>query len=290
MTAGALAFAVMNALTRGLRHLPWPMIACIRALFGLGAALAVARLRGVSLAVTDRATMWRRALAGSTSMLLTFYALTHMPLADATALLNTTPVWITALAWVTLRERLSRRASAALALALVGVALVERPSLTGGALAGAAALGASAMSAVAMVSLRRLSRESPEAVVVRFSMVASAVLAVATGLWRARYGPLPSLGASDVAGLVAIGLTGTAGQLVMTRAYALDKAGRVGAAGQVQLVFAVALDAAVFGRRPELAAAAGIALLLGAGALLVDDARREVGTRASSNPPPAGRS
>lgn len=284
MTAGALSFAVMNALARALRHLPWPMIACTRALFGLGAALAVARLRGASLHVADRATMWRRALAGSTSMLLTFYALTHMPLADATALLNTTPVWITLLAWATLREKLSRRGAAALALAVAGVALVERPTLSAGALAGAAALGASAMSAVAMVSLRRLSGETPEAVVVRFSAVASAVLAVATGVWRARYGPLPAVGARDAAGLLAIGVTATAGQLVMTRAYALDKAGRVGAAGQAQLVFAVGLDAAVFGRSPAPAAAAGIALLLGAGAILVDDARRDAAVTAAPSP------
>lgn len=275
MTAGALSFAVMNALARGLRHLPWPLIACNRALCGLAAALAIARLRGASLRVADRAAMWRRALAGSASMLLTFYALTHLPLADVTALLNTTPLWITLLAWLTLRERLGARALGALAVAVVGVALVERPSLAGSAAAGAAALGASAMSAVAMVSLRRLSGETPEAVVVRFSAVASAVLAVATGLWRARYGPLPSLGGRDLAGLAAIGVTATAGQLAMTRAYALDKAGRVGAAGQVQIVFAVGLDAAVFGRRPAGATLAGIALLLGAGALLVSDARRE---------------
>lgn len=275
MTAGALSFAVMNAMARGLRHLPWPMIACIRALFGLGAALAVARLRGASLAVADRRTMWRRSLAGSTSMLLTFYALTHMALADATALLNTTPLWITALAWVTLRERLSRAAVGALALASVAIALLERPTLSEGALAGVAALAASGMSAVAMVSLRRLSGETPEAVVVHFSAVASVILAGATALWRARYGPLPALSGREVAGLVAIGATATAGQLSITRAYALDKAARVGAAGWVQIVFAVGLDAAVFGRWPEPVAAAGIGLLLCAGALLVGDARRD---------------
>jgi len=275
MTAGALSFAVMNAMARGLRHLPWPMIACTRALLGLGAALAVARLRGASLAVADRRTMWRRSLAGSTSMLLTFYALTHMALADVTALLNTTPLWITALAWVTLRERLSRAAVAALALASVAIALLERPTLSEGALAGVAALAASGMSAVAMVSLRRLSGETPEAVVVHFSAVASVVLAGATALWRARYGPLPTPSAREVLGLVAIGATATAGQLSITRAYALDKAARVGAAGWVQIVFAVGLDAAVFGRWPEPAAAAGIGLLLCAGALLVGDARRD---------------
>jgi drug/metabolite transporter (DMT)-like permease len=279
MTAGALSFAGMNALAHVLRHLPWPLVACTRAVFGLVGALAVAQWRGASLAITDRSTMCRRSLAGSISMLLTFYALTHMPLADATALFNTTPVWITVLAWLTLREAPSLRAALALALALLGVLLVERPTFSSNALAGAAALGASGMSAVAMVSLRRLSGESPEAVVVHFSTVASMVLAMATAAWRMQYGPLPAVSAGDVLDLVAIGLLATVGQLAMTRAYALDKAGRVGSAGQVQLVFAVGIDALVFGRWPTSAAGVGIALILSAGVLLVDDARRETSAR-----------
>ena len=98
MLLAATSFAAMNAMARGLRAIPWPMLALARALFGLAVALAVARARGGSLAVRDRATMWERSVFGSLGMLCTFYALTHMPLGDATALLNTTPLWIALLA------------------------------------------------------------------------------------------------------------------------------------------------------------------------------------------------
>ena len=35
MLAGAVSFATMNALARGMRHLPWPMLGFSRALLGL---------------------------------------------------------------------------------------------------------------------------------------------------------------------------------------------------------------------------------------------------------------
>lgn len=275
MTAAAVFFAVMNAVARTLSRLPFPLVACTRAAFGLAVAFALARARGISLVVHDRRTMRRRSVSGSLSMLCTFYALTHMPLADATALLNTTPLWIAGLAAVTLRERVSPRTKAALLLAAVGVALIERPGLREGALAGVLALVAAALSAVSMVSLRRLSGETPEAVVVHFSAVAMGFLLGVTGAWALANGTPPTPTTDDLARLVVMGATGTAGQLCITRAYALDKAARVGAAGGLQILLALAIDVMVFRRLPEGMALAGIALLLVGGALLVDDARRD---------------
>ena len=274
MLAGAVSFALMNALARAMRHLPWPMLGFSRALLGLALALAFARARGASLAIVDRRRMWQRSLAGTTGMLCTFYALTHMPLADATALLNTTPLWIAALAWIALRETISARVLAALVVAFAGVVLVERPGLRGGGLAGLVALGAGCAGALAMINLRRLSGETPEAVVVHFSATATAVLGALSLRWFVTHDAPLSMSWRDAAGVLAMGAAATAGQLAITRAYALDPAARVGAAGWIQVVIALAIDAAVFGRRPEGVVLTGIALLLASGALLVDDARR----------------
>ncbi len=275
MLFAATSFAVMNALVGGLHAVPWPLLGLARSVFGLAAALILARARGASLRVFDTRTMWRRSLFGSASMLCTFYALTHMPLADATALLNTIPLWIAALAAWSLRERPSGLLLTALALAFAGVLCIERPSLAVDALPGAMALCAAGLAAIAMVSLRRLSGETPEAVVVHFSAVASAMMALASVAWIATRGAPAPPTVTMVAGVVAIGITATAGQFAITRAYALDRAARVGAAGWIQVVLALAIDAVVFGRRPEGWTVAGIALILAGGVALVTDARRD---------------
>lgn len=278
MLFASASFTTMNATAALLarRGIPWEMAAFARAFLGLFVALSVARARGVSLGVRDRRVMWTRSIAGSTSMVLTFYALTHMPLADATALLNTTPLWIALLARVRIGERASWRVHVALATAFVGVLLVERPGLAVGDLVGLVALCGGAAGAMAMVSLRRLSGESVDAVVVHFSAVASVVMGALTVGWFARGGAMPAVSAGEALGVLAMGVGATVGQFAMTRAYALDKAARVGAASFLQVVLALGVDAAVFRRFPAEGAAVGIALVVGGGLLLVLDATRAV--------------
>jgi drug/metabolite transporter (DMT)-like permease len=281
MLAASASFAAMNALAAALSRAgtPWEHAAFARASLGLLFSLLVARARGVSLGVRDRRAMWTRSLAGSTSMLLTFYALTHMPLADATALLNTTPLWIAGLAYLTLGERPGRAVLAAIAVALAGVWFVQRPAFAQRDLTGLVALAAGASSALSMVSLRRLGGQSPEAIVVHFSAVASGFTGVAVLARAARTGAVTApQGPAAWVMLLAVGVTATLGQLAMTRAYALDRAARVGAAGWAQVLLALALDGLLRQRWPERSSAIGITLIVLAGWILLASARRE-GTR-----------
>lgn len=277
MLAASASFVVMNALTSrlGSTGVPFQTSAFARAAIGLLAALGFARARGASLAVADRRTMWTRSLAGSTSMLCTFYALSHLPLADATALLNTTPLWIALLAYLTLRESTNRAVLFALAAAGSGVVLIERPTIAAGSVAGLVALGAGVTSALAMVSLRRLGRETPEAVVVHFSWVATVVTGVMLVAEVLRQGGHPRIDAIGALELLGVGLGATVGQLFLTRAYALDRAARVGAAGWVQVVLALGVDLLTTKRTPRVSSLVGIALMVLAGVVLTIDARRD---------------
>lgn len=283
MVFASLVFAAMNAVASylGRAHVPWSTVAFARALVGLVAAALLARARGISLAVRDRRTLAVRAVAGTGSMLCTFYALSHLPLADATALLNTTPLWTTLLAVATLREPPGRVVLACLAVAVTGIFFVERPAFAVGNAAGAVAVLAGATTAVAMVSLRKLSGESPEGVVVQFSAFATCVLAAIVGAGLVREGVSFAVSTPVLAGLALVGVLATVGQLAMTRAYALDRAARVGAAGWSQVLFALALDGVFFARVPPPLTVAGIALLVVAGVVLVWDAGREQARRAA---------
>src|SRR5215831_4203213 len=123
MTAASTGFAVAYALTTSLGRagVPWAVIGLVRAIVGLVASLGLARARGASLRVFGRWAMWTRSLAGSAQSLCIFYAVTHMPLSDAMALIQATPLWIAAGARLTLREPPGRAVTLALALGAVGV-------------------------------------------------------------------------------------------------------------------------------------------------------------------------
>lgn len=106
MLCGAFAFTVMSTLAHLVRdRFAWQAIAIGRSsvpfvLTGLSAMLA-----GGQLVVFGPRALWLRSLAGSTSLVCTFYALTRLPVADALTLTNLFPIWIALLSWPLLHQR-----------------------------------------------------------------------------------------------------------------------------------------------------------------------------------------
>jgi drug/metabolite transporter (DMT)-like permease len=270
VVVASLLFAAMNVLAKAatLRGVPSLEVACARATVGAVGLGLLARLRGLDLRVGDRRTLAVRVVAGTGAMICTFHSLSSLPLGEATALLNTAPLFIAALGWLVLGERPSALTGAALVAGFVGVVLIVGPATPGGATWDATvAVLASLLSAVAMVSLRRMGgRERPEAIVVHFSAVA----AVATGLLGARDFVVPdALGGAFMLGA---GLTATVAQVAMTRAYALETAARIGGGGYLIVAVSPVAGMLLFGETPGWVSLVGITVILGAGVLLAVDA------------------
>ena len=100
MLCGSASFACMGAFSRAATpQVDWRIIALARAALMLVFAYALARLQGVKLLFFRPRALWMRSLAGSGALMCTFYAYTHLPLADATSLIYMTPVWIAVLSW-----------------------------------------------------------------------------------------------------------------------------------------------------------------------------------------------
>lgn len=271
MVVAAIGFAVMNACAKeAAKSVPFLEIASVRSVVGLPLLGLYAHHRGLSLRVQNRPVAAVRVVAGTVAMGQTFYALSVIPMAEASALLNLTPLFVALLGVLWLRERVGWVVGMGLLLGLVGALLIFRPSSGHLGLGGAAALGASLTSAISMVTLRKLGQtETPEAVVFTFltgSGIALGLLALPS--WQ-----LPT--GREAALMAAAGLSATLGQLAMTRAYALDVAARVGGMNYLNILASLLLGAVVFGERPDRLALAGIAVILASGAVLVWTSRRE---------------
>lgn len=276
MVAASIFFAMMNVTVRlGSSRLPWAEVASVRASVGALVAVSFAVGRGASLAIHDRRLSWARSLFGTGAMFCGFYAMgsSSIALGDAVTLASTNPIFVALLSPLLLGERSGLLVWAATALSFTGVALVAGPSFhVAGGVAAIATLGGF-FSAMAMIWLRRLGagerKESPEAIVVHFSMVA----AVATTLCA-----LPTLKVPDLEGaalLVATGILGGLGQLTMTRAYALEKAARLGAIGYMGVLLAHVFGVIFFDEQPTIEGAVGAALIVAAGLSLAIAAMRD---------------
>jgi len=266
MVGSGLAFAGMAACVKlvGAR-IPSQEIVLARALISLVLSLALLARAGLSPWGTRRGLLLLRGAFGCAGLSCVFYAVTHLPLAEATVLQYLHPPFTAALAAVALREQVGRALALSLALGLAGVVLVARPDLLTGASAalldpfavGVAVAGAF-LSACAYVVVRRLAPlEHPLVIVFYFPLVTVPV-------------SLPTLVGHAVwprglewFWLGAVGVLAQLGQVWLTRGMQHEPAGRATALSYLQVLFAAALGLLVFGEWPPPAAVAGAALILG---------------------------
>jgi drug/metabolite transporter (DMT)-like permease len=262
MLSSSLAFATMGALSHlAGEHCDWRLVAVARTLLAFVFSLTLAVSTGVRLVFLRPRILWLRSLAGSVGVLLAFYALTHLPISTALTLSNTVPVWVTLLAWPVLGERPAPSVWLAITAGIAGIILIQKPDLSGAGVAGLFALGNAFSTAISMMGLNKLSGVDARAVVTHFSGVSTlftvGFLLLSGG--AVDYGALNN--GRTLLYLLGVGLTGTLGQLAMTRAFALGSPARVSVVGLMQIVFAVLFDRFLWQRAFDPLVLAGILLV-----------------------------
>jgi drug/metabolite transporter (DMT)-like permease len=248
----------------GTREVDWRLVALARGLLVLLPALLIARLAGAKLVFWKPGVLWMRSLAGSVSLLCTFYALARLRTSEVLTLTNTFPIWVAFLSWPLLRQRPGVTVWLAAICGVAGVFLIESDKLEfppGTHLAVALALMAAVGSAVAMLGLNQLRGIHPWAIVSHFSAVASLGVLLAWAI-----GGAPSLqplsDPANVGLLLGIGVTATLGQFCLTQAFMGGQPARVSIVALTQILFAMGLDLLFGGPAFGSFTLAGIALVV----------------------------
>ncbi|AWM36143.1 EamA-like transporter family protein [Gemmata obscuriglobus] len=281
MLCGAFAFSVMAVLAEDLtRTRPggaplcdWQTMAVFRAALVALFAAALAKHAGAKLVWFRPGRLWVRSVAGSCSMVGTFYAFGNLPANDVVTLTNTFPLWVALISWPLYGEAPGGRVMIAIAVGITGVVLVEQPHLEAGRLAVFAALAAAVFTAVAMLGLNRLRDIDPRSVVVHFSVVATVFCAGAFFLTPRQQPVTRVLEFGVMARLIGMGVAATAGQVFLTLAFGRGAPAKVSVVGLTQIVFVMGLCAWAFGRGVNEIAAAGTALVIAPTAWLLSRPR-----------------
>lgn len=277
MLASALLFSGMGVLVKvASASLPNEMVVFFRSAMGLVFLLPWVWRHGLHhLKTRHPGQHLVRAAAGLAAMYCYFYAIAHLPLAEATLLNYSTPLFIPFIAAAWLGEPVSRRVAAAVAIGFVGIALILKPGMhrfTPDALVG---LAAGLLAAVAMVGIRRMHRsETPFRIVFYFTLLST--LGSAVPLAWSWHTPQPGLWLL----LVAMGALASAAQIALTRAYACAPAAQVGPFSYATVVFAALWGAWLWGEVLDWLSALGAALVCAAGILMI----RLAGRRAAPVP------
>jgi drug/metabolite transporter (DMT)-like permease len=267
MLASALSFALMGVFSHAAgERCDWQLVAVARSALAFLLTLTLSLSAGVRLVLFKPSILWMRSFAGSVGVLFAFYALTHLPISTALTLSNTVPVWVTLLAWPVLGQRPRSSVWAAITVGLVGVVLIQRPESAGDRVACALALGNALSTSVSMIGLNRLGGVDARAVVTHFSGVATVCTLLSGG--RVDYSALRDT--TTLALLCGVGLSATAGQLTMTKAFAsAGSPSKVSVVALMQIVFALLFDLLLWHRRFDALVVLGIALVVGPSAWLM---------------------
>jgi drug/metabolite transporter (DMT)-like permease len=266
MIGSGLLFAVMGAIIKKLSAtLPNEMIVFFRNAVGLAVLMPWVLHRGWRTLKTSRPRGHLvRSLFGVAAMYCFFYAIAHLPLAEATVLNYSTPLFVPFIAWLWLSEPVPPVLRWILAVGFLGVALILKPGhalFTAVSLVG---LASGLFAAVAMVGVRSLARSEPTTRIVFYFTLVGCAVSVIPLLWAWRAPPIALWG-----WLAAMGTAASAAQLLMTRAYASAPAAQVGPFAYSTAVFAALIGWLLWAEGFDVLSLAGAMLIAVAGALTI---------------------
>jgi drug/metabolite transporter (DMT)-like permease len=232
MTLSAVLFGLMALTIRlSAKHLHAFEIAFFRNFFGLFFALPLLLRHGRGLLHTNQLRMYfLRCVVGLCAMLTGFWALVHLPLAQAVALSYTTPLFVTIGAVLVLGEVVRIRRWSAVFIGFVGVIIILHPSPASFSSAALIAVLSSVFSASAAISIKLLSRTERSDAIVFYMVLIMTPLSLIPALpfWQ-----WPSTAAWGW--LMLTGLFGTSAHTLLTRAYKMGDASALQAFNFMQL-------------------------------------------------------
>ena len=206
-----------------------------------------------------------RSVLGTAGIFLNFYAISHIPLADAMMLNKLAPFFTVAFSWAFLGERLRLAQGACLAGALLGAACVVKPGFAAvsvfPALCGFAG-GICAGGAYACVHALGRRRVDPRSIVLffsAFSCLASVPFMVAD------FAPMTT---AQIWTLVGAGAMAALGQFGVTAAYRFAEPRAIAAWDYTNILFAALFGLLLFGQIPDVLSAVGFVAIVASALML----------------------
>lgn len=268
MLVAALCFAVMGALVKHAGdYYSSAELVFYRSLFGLIIISVFVVSRGHSIRTPLLKKQCTRSIYGFISMVMFFYALSHLPLASAITLNYTSPLAMATILTINHHEKPRPILLLALVLGFIGVVFLLRPSLHMHELiAGGLGLISGILAGLVYVHVMQLGRahEPDWRTVFYFSLTCT----LGGGLWMLLHEMHP-IRTQDILPLLTLGGFATIGQLTMTRAYRTGNPFVVGSLAYTTVVIASLIGYLLWDETFNLQSWIAIASIIAAGLISV---------------------
>jgi drug/metabolite transporter (DMT)-like permease len=274
MAAAATAFALMITLVRQLTDGLHPLqVVFFRTAFGLLAMLPWLLRQGVGVLRTSRLRLHLlRALIGIFAMVGWFTTLSLMPLAEATALSFTAPIFTSVLAVLILGEVMRLRRWSAVAIGFLGALIIVRPGFAAIQPAALLAIATAAIWASSTILIKIMARTESAGAITTYMVLLTTPMTLLAALfvWQN-----PTF--EQLAWAALLGTAGSAGHFCMSRALATADATLVAPLDYLRLPIVALIAFIAFGEVPA------VWVWLGGGVIAASSiylAQREAGSKA----------
>ena len=262
MCVSTLGFAIMHTLIRYSSHELHPVqIAFFRNIFGFLVFLPILASRGTAFLRTRRIGLHAaRGALNMCAMFMFFYALSIVEVARATALAFSAPVFAGILSVVFLGERFRVHRWSAIAAGFLGMLIILRPGLIPFELGPFLVVASSLLWATVIIIIKVMSRTESSLAIVAYMNIFLAVFSLGPALFVWQWPGPEAWGL-----MVAIGVTGTLGQLGLSQALAEADPTVVMPFDFLRLIWVSALGFLIFGEIPDVFVWVGGAVIFAAG-------------------------
>ena len=244
MVVTGLMFVGVTAVVKHVgSDVPAAQAAFLRYVLGLVFLLPMIKpILAAHLTTRQKKLFWTRGAVHTLAVILWFFAMARIPIAEVTAMNYLSPVYVSLGAALFLGERLPPRRLAAVIMALIGALIILRPGAKEVEIGHIAMLGTAVFFAIGYLIAKQLSGEVSAPVVVgMLSVTVTVGLApFAMAVWVT-----PTL--EQLGWLFLVACFATAGHYTMTLAFAAAPLTVTQPVTFLQLVWAVTLGAVVFG-------------------------------------------
>jgi len=276
--------ALLSAAVRELVNLDYPLgeVLLLRYVAASGIFLVILLSTAGLRALATRRPLDHaiRCISGVVSLALLYFAITRIPLADATAIAYAAPIFITLLSIFLLGEVIGARRWGAVILGFVGVLMIARPEGESWDIGMLAALASALSGALVAIWLRKLSGSEHSAAIGIYYNGLGSLVCLGWVLWSGW--AAPRLADAWLLGAFALGCG--LQQWLLTISFRYAQASLLAPFEYLAMVFAAIVGFLFWGEIPVLTTWIGAAIIAASGLFIFRRQQRLVKPRAAGNP------
>ena len=259
MLISALGFTFMSVTVKYVTGIPLFEKVFFRNLISLGVAFFMLKKSSAPMfgRRENQLALLARSIFGLAGVVLNFYAIANLTLADSSMLGKLSPIFVTIMACIFLKEKIDNKQILSIIITFLGALLVIKPEFSLEMLPSLSGIMSAASAGVAYTLLRYLKdKESPDTIIFYFSLI-SVVFTAPFALAEYVQPTFTQLGL-----LLATGVFASVGQFGITYAYKYAKATEVSIYNYSAIVFGIILGFIFFGEIPDTLSLLGGAIII----------------------------